>query len=179
MPLGVIVRRAPGVTRWAPWVWRAVAVVPGAAEAHWKVLREENDITEYHAATVPLKLHGSDAEAYLNGLAARVPSVYVVMRASGKAERPYEVLLVTASPHESQDYGDSGEEIVEKIPMPEGLLAWVRTFALEHFEEEEFKKRRRDKKRIDRVEDGKGDARIPQMSDVYRSPGAKRKERLQ
>ena len=178
MPLGIVVRRTPGVTKWVPWIWNAVGVLPGASDASWKVLREEGDTTEYHAATVRLQLHGSDAEAYLSGLSARVPSIYVVMRASHDDERPYDVVLVTASPYEAQDYEDSGEDKVEKITMPEGLVAWVRDFALAHYEEEEFKKRRRDKKRVDRVEDGKGDARITQLSDVYRAPGRRRKEDL-
>lgn len=177
MPLGVVVRRVPGVTKWAPWAYAAVAVLPGAGEAAWKVLRQDGDVTEFHAATVRLQLHGAEAEAYLNGLSADVPSIYVVMRPAEEGPHPYDILLATASPYESQDYDDSGEEIVEKIPMPEGLVAWVRDFAFAHYEEEEFKKRRRDKKRIDRVEDGIGDARISQMTDVYRAP-RRRKEDL-
>jgi hypothetical protein len=62
--------------------------------------------------------------------------------------------------------------------MPEGLVAWVRDFALSHHEDEEFKKRRRDKKRIDKVEDGIGDERISQMADVYRSPTSAKRGRL-
>ena len=178
MPLGVVVRRAPGVTKWVRWTWNAVGVLPGAGPANWKVLREEGETTEFHAATVRLQLHGADAEAYMNGLAAQTPSIYVVMRATEDDDRPYEVLLATASPYESQDYEDSGEDVVAKIPMPDGLIAWVRDFALAHYEEEEFKKSRRDKKRIDQVEDGKGDARISQLSDVYRAPGRRRKEDL-
>ena len=85
------------------------------------------------------------------------------------------VLLVTASPYEAQDYADSGEEIVEKVPMPPGLVAWVRDFVERHHVEEEFVKRKRDRKRIDLVEDGVGDARIHQDADVYRAP----KRRLQ
>ena len=29
--LGVVIRKQPGVTRWAKWNWRAVAVLPGVA----------------------------------------------------------------------------------------------------------------------------------------------------
>lgn len=176
MPLGVVVRRMPGATRWAKWAWKAVAVLPGAAPADWRVLREEGDAVEFHAATVPLQLHGAEAEAYMHGLAAAVPAIYVVLRETGEADRPYDVLLATASPYEAQDYDDAGEDVVEKVPMTDGLVAWVRSFALTYHEEEEFKKRKRDKKRIDQVEDGRGDARIPQLTDVYRAPG--KKERL-
>ncbi|MEC8196291.1 MAG: DUF3305 domain-containing protein, partial [Pseudomonadota bacterium] len=69
-----------------------------------------------------------------------------------------------------QDYADSGEELLELVPMPEGLVAFLRDFVEEHHEEETFVKRRRDKKRIDLEEDGRGDARISQLTDVYRAP---------
>ena len=179
MPLGVVIRRTPGATRWARWAWKAVGVLPGAADAAWRVMREEDGATEFHAATCLLELHGAETEAYLHGLSTRVPSVYVILRDSDVAEWPLEVLLVTASPYEAQDYADSGEEIVEKVPMPAGLVAWVREFVDAHHEEEEFKKRRRDKKDIGQVVDGVGDPRIAQLSGVYRSPALARKGRLQ
>ncbi|MBV2359433.1 DUF3305 domain-containing protein [Thalassococcus sp. CAU 1522] len=175
MPIGVVLRKAPGVTRWAQWCWRAVAVLPGAGPADWRELRREGDTVEFHAATVTLELHGADTEAYLHGLMAQVPSIYVVLRDSGEpGDCPLEVTLVTASPYEAQDYTDSGEEIVEKVAMPPGLMAWVQDFVNEFHVEEEFVKRKRDKKRIDLVEDGIGDARIAQVADVYRSPRSKR-----
>ena len=179
MPLGVVVRRMPGVTRWAKWAWKAVAVLPGAGPAAWQVLREEGDAREYHAATVPLELHRAEAEAYKQGLTANPPSVYVVLREDASQTSPLEVTLVTASPFEAQDYADNGEDIVEKIPMPPGLVAWVQEFTQEHHVEEEFKKRRRDKRTMGDAQDGIGDARIRQVADVYRAPGHVRKERLQ
>jgi len=173
MPLGIVVRRAPGATRWAKWAWKVVSVLPGAAGADWKPLREDGDVVEYHAATRPLELHGAECEAYMAGLADKTPAVYVVMRRSDDAQRPFDVLLVTASPYEAQDYCDNGEDIVEKVAMPDGIIGWVRDFTDRFFEEEVFIKRRRDKHRTDRVEDGVGDARIQQLTDVYRAPGRK------
>lgn len=179
MPLGVVVRRTPGVTRWEKWAWKAVGVLPGAGSADWRVMREEDGATEFHAATCPLELHGAETEAYLHGLCSKIPSIYIVLRQTAQADRPLDVLLVTASPYEAQDYCDSGEEIVEKVAMPEGLIAWVRAFVEKHHEHEEFKKRRRDKKDVGLVVDGVGDPRISQMSGVYRSPALARKGRLQ
>lgn len=179
IPVGVVLRRLPGVTRWASWSWKAVAVLPGAAPATWSVLRQEGDVTEFHAATLPLDLHGAETEAYLHGLAARTPCLYVVLRDSDLEEHPLEVTLITASPYEAQDYADTGEEIVEKVPMPEGLLAWVRDFVETHHVEETFRKRKRDRKDVTLSEDGIGDARIAQVADVYRAPAQARKERLQ
>ncbi|WP_270725088.1 DUF3305 domain-containing protein [Shimia sp. Alg240-R146] len=172
LPLGIVVRRTPSVSRWAPWAYKAVSVIPGAGAAEWQVLREDGDVVEYHAATVPLELWHTDTEAYLTGLSARVPSIGVVMRdgAEGDTDHPYDVLLATASPYECQDYADSGEELLELVPMPEGLVALIRDFVQEHHEEEVFVKRRRDKSRVDGVEDGRGDPRISQLSDVFRAP---------
>lgn len=176
MPLGVVLRRQPGVTRWAQHAWKAVAVLPGAGPARWKELRRDGDVVEYHAATVPLTLYRTDTEAYLQGLSDTPPPVYVVMRETA-GDAPFEIVLITASPYEAQDYADTGEELVEKVAMPDGLVAWVRDFAQAHHEDEVFIKRKRDKKRVDVKEDGIGDARIRQTADVYRAPSS-RKEAL-
>ncbi|QBF32393.1 DUF3305 domain-containing protein [Thalassococcus sp. S3] len=170
MPLGIVIRKTPGVTRWAAWCWRAVAVLPGAAPATWTELRRDGDAVEYHAGTPTLTLWAAEAEAYLANLSDQVPSIYVVMREETEDDTPFEIVLVTASPYEGQDYADSSEELVEKVPMPPGLIAWIRNYALAHHEHEDFVKRRRDRKRVDLAEDGVGDARISQLSDVYRAP---------
>ena len=84
-----------------------------------------------------------------------------------------ELLLVTASPYDAQDYADNGEDLVEAIPMPEGVKAWVSEFIKLHHEDEVFIKRKRSKKFDDVTEDGVGDRRIKQVTDVYRAPGQK------
>lgn len=180
MPLGVVIRKSPGVTRWARWIWRAVAVLPGAPLADWKELRRDGDAVEYHATTLDLVLWRKETQAYLAELSTRTPSIYVILRdASDTAARQeVEVVLVTASPFEAQDYADSGEEIVEQVPMPAGLRAWIADFISRHHEEDRFIKRKRDKKRVDLVEDGIGDARISQLSDVYRAPRRRKPEAM-
>lgn len=181
LPLGVVLRRSPGVTRWAKWAWKPVDVLPGAGPAEWKTLREEAGITEFHATTMDLTLHKADAEAYRVSLTMTPPAVFVVLRRSEDPQDLHEVFVhaVTVSAYEAQDYLDSGEEIVEPVPMPDGLIAWVREFTDAHFKEEPFYKRKRDKKRIDLTQDGIGDVRIRQVADVYRDPASiKPKKRL-
>lgn len=181
MPVGVVVRRLPGVTRWQKWSFLPIALLPGAGTAAWKVLREEGDAVEYHAATLNLELHHTQTEAYLIALSDKVPSVYVVMRAAPELVPgvPLELLHMTASAHEGLDYADSSEVMVEKVPMPPGLIAWVRDFVDMHHEEEIFYKRQRDAIQVDMEEDGVGDPRIRQLSDVYRAPGTRKKDTLQ
>ncbi|WP_309503385.1 DUF3305 domain-containing protein [Roseovarius sp. ZX-A-9] len=170
-----MIRKSPGVTRWAKWAWRVVGILPGAAPANWKVLHTHGDVTEYHAATVPLNLYVSDTEAYMHELRTREPSVYIVLSAdTASPDFPWKVSLVTASPYEGQDYCDSAEVLVEKVSMPEGMHAWIADFINRHHEEETFVKRKRKNARVDDVEDGIGDPRIAQDSDVYRSPHQRR-----
>ena len=175
MPVGVVVRKTPGVTKWARWAWKAVAVLPGAGPADWRELRRDGDAVEYHAGTLPLELFRTDTEAYMTALANDPPSVYVVMRPSDNPDRELDLLLITASAFEAQDYQDSSEEVVEPVPMPAGMIAWVREWVEFHHVDEKFVKRRRDRKDIDVSEDGIGDERIRQTADVYRSPGSKKR----
>lgn len=176
IPVGVVVRKQPGVTRWAKWIWRAVAVLPGAGPASWNELRRDGDAVEYHAATCDLVVHRKETEGYRVSLSTDPPSVYVVLRPSEDpdAEHDVEVFRVTASAYEAQDYLDSGEEIVEPVPMPVQLIAWVTSFVDVHHVDEEFHKRKRRQWTTDEREDGKGDARIRQDGDVYRSPASRR-----
>ena len=182
MPMGVVLARKPGVTPWVKFSWKAVAVLPGAGPADWTLLSDMDGVQEFHACTLPLELHRTDVEAYKVALSMDPPAVFVVLRPSVDAKAAHDVFVqtVTASAYEAQDYLDSGEEIVEAVPMPDGLVAWVRDFVDVHFREEPFVKRKRDRKRIDLAEDGIGDARVRQAADVYRAPGvAKPKGRVQ
>ncbi len=175
MPLGVVIRKSPGHGPWAEWVWRVVGVLPGADDARWAELRREGRAVEYHAATVELELHAGEAEAYLAELATRVPSVYVVLRNDDDpdSEHEVEVALATVSPFEAQDYADTGEEMIEQVAMPPGLRRWVARFAAAHHDPAPFVKRRRDRADVSLVDDGVGDPRIRQASDVYRAPRSK------
>ena len=180
IPVGVVIRRQPGVTKWADWVWRAIAVLPGADNADWRELRREGEAVEYHAATCELEVHRAETEAYRVALANHPPSVYVILRPTDDpdAEHEVEVFGVTASPYDAQDYQDSGEEIVEAVPMPPSLVGWLSSFVEKHHKDEVFIKRKRREMDLDQKEDGKGDDRIRQNADVYRSPTGARRRRL-
>lgn len=179
--VGAVVRRSPGVTRWAQAIWKPVAVIPGAPDAFWKELVREGEVVDYHAGTVAMELFRADVEGYLVSLNMTVPSVWVVMDPDQSDRSPsgWVVTTVTASAHEALDALDSGESIVEAVPIPESLAAWIKEFIDLHYIAEPFKKRRRDKVDVDGIEDGKGDPRIRQQSDVYRAPSTIKKPRVQ
>ncbi|MTI97398.1 MAG: DUF3305 domain-containing protein [Marinobacter adhaerens] len=181
LQVGAVVRRSPGVTRWAKHVWKPVAVIPGAPDAFWKELVREGEVVDYHAGTVTMELFRADVEGYLVSLNMSTPSVWIILDrdVTGQSPSGWAVSSVTASAHEALDSLDSGESIVEAVPIPESLAAWIKEFVDMHYIEEPFKKRRRDEVRVDAVEDAKGDPRIRQESDVYRAPANIKKPRLQ
>ncbi|MBZ0335674.1 DUF3305 domain-containing protein [Marinobacter sp. AL4B] len=181
LQVGAVVRRSPGVTRWEREIWTPVAIIPGAPQAFWKELVHEGEVIDYHAGTVTMELYRADVEGYLVSLNMEVPSVWVIMDKDATSQSPsgWVVSSVTASAHEALDSLDSGESIVEAVPVPESLAAWIKEFIDMHYIEEPFKKRRRDEIRVDGVEDAKGDPRIRQESDVYRAPANMKKPRFQ
>ena len=172
LPVGAVVRRTPGVTRWAREIWKPVAVLPGAPEAFWKVMVSDGDVVDYHAGTVTMELYRADVEAYLVSLNMTVPSVWVVLDRDESRQSPsgWFVSAITASAYEAQDALDSGESIVEPVPIPESMAAWIKEFVDLHYVEETFVKRQRKNAKVDLVEDGKGDPRIRQSADVFRAP---------
>ncbi|WP_203298860.1 DUF3305 domain-containing protein [Marinobacter sediminum] len=179
--VGAVVRRSPGVTRWVKEIWKPVAVIPGAPDAFWKELVREEDVVDYHADTVTMELFRADVEGYLVSLNMAVPSIWIIMDRDVTSQSPsgWVVSTITASAHEALDALDSGESIVEAVPIPESMAAWIKEFIDMHYIEEPFKKRRRDEVRVDGAEDAKGDPRIRQESDVYRAPANIKKPRIQ
>ena len=174
LPVGVVMRRRPGVTRWQKWAWTPTALLPGAGPAEWKLLREDGDTAEFHIGTLPLTLWRTDAEAYRVSLAEPVVCAYVIL-SPATGDWPYRLKLITANPHEAMQYADGGEDLVEKVPMPPAMVAWLQEWTDQHFVEEPFVKRKRKRYLEDKVEDGKGDPRSAQESDVFRAPSRDRK----
>ncbi|GAB4393882.1 MAG: DUF3305 domain-containing protein [Kiloniellaceae bacterium] len=149
MPLGVVIERRRVDHPWKDYDWRPVEVIPGAPaldpSGDWTVLGEGDGWRRFHAGTLTLKLFRSETETYRVNLAQEAPRVFIVLRSSDDAEVEHEHIpfLVTVDPFEAQHYLDSGEEIVEVVPMPPEVLALVSDFIAEHHREEVFVKRKR------------------------------------
>jgi len=157
MPLGVVIERRESNSRWQKYAWMPVAVIPGAPPVEsWRELRRGPDWVQYHAGTLRLELHRKETEAYRVNLSDAVPSIYVVLREDESADRDYAYrpFKATASPFEAQDYLDS-DDIVERVPMDGGLIAWVQAFIDRHHVDEPFKKRKRKRYAVDEAGFGK------------------------
>jgi Protein of unknown function (DUF3305) len=158
LPLGVVLERRKTDHPWQDFTWRPVGVVPGAPACDprgaWKLLRDGDGWEHFHSGTLTLSLFRKETEAYKVNLSQQPPRIFVVLRAEEEAggAHDYVPCLVTASPYEAQDYLDSGEEIVEAVPMPPDVVAFVQGYIDAHHVDEPFYKRKR--KRHDLEQEG-------------------------
>ncbi len=149
LPLGVVLERRRVEHPWKDHDWRPVAVIPGAPardpEGEWRTLNEGEDWVHFHSGTLPLELFRRETEGYKFNLSQDPPRIFVVLRSGEDADCEHDVVpfLVTACPYEAQDYLDSGEEIVEAVTMPPGVIAFVQAYIDRHHVDEPFKKRKR------------------------------------
>jgi hypothetical protein len=145
MPLGVVVERRRSRSPWQEWSWRPVSVILGAPplDGEWRMLVQDEGWTRWHAANLPLALSRSETEAYILNLSQTPPRVYVVLRAAADQPHGWRPLLITASPVEAEGYLASGDEIVEGVPMPAPVIAWLEEFVARHHVERPFVKRKR------------------------------------
>ena len=148
--LGVIIERRKIDNPWQDYSYHPVAVVPGMpaldAGEGWRLIREGEGWTHFHAATLELELFAGETEGYKANLSNFQPHVYVVL-APGEEAEDEEVVpkLVTACPYEAESYMEDSEMIVEGVPMPDELAAWLGAFVDTFHVEEEFVKRKRNK----------------------------------
>lgn len=147
LPIGVVIERRDIDSRWADHSWIPVSIIPGAPPvSDWKELRSGDGWVHFHAATLPLEIFAGETEGYRVNLANDPPFVYVVLARGEEAEdHEVEPVLVTVCPFEAGSYEESGDEIVEGIPMPPDIESWLHTFVVDNHVEQPFKKRKRKK----------------------------------
>ena len=158
LSLGVVLERRESDHPWQDYSWCPVAVFPGAPACEprgtWILLSQGEGWEQYHGGTLTLSLFRKETEAYKVNLSQTPPRIFVVLRGDEESDAIHEMVpfLVTASPYEAQDYLDSGEEIVEAVPMPADVIAFVENYVTQHHVDEPFYKRKR--KRYDPNETG-------------------------
>ncbi|EME71322.1 putative bifunctional molybdopterin-guanine dinucleotide biosynthesis protein MobA/MobB [Paramagnetospirillum caucaseum] len=155
--IAVLVERRDGATQWITDSWRpleALADVPGGAP--WTMLRRGEGFEHYLATGVKVALHRSDLTSYRYNLGGLEPRLYVVLRLTGDSDRPVKVVMATIAPDEAQAMSESGEDMVDGIPLPPELFHWAMAFCACHPPDEPMRKRKRDKLDSDKVFGAKG-----------------------
>ena len=146
--VGIVVERREIDNLWQDYIWSPVAVIVGAQPMdptdEWKELRRGEDWVHYLAGTLTLELFAAETDGYRTNLSNPQPYIYIVMTPGEEADEP-EIMpfLATVSPHEAEGYTEDSEQIVEGVPMPQEMVAWVSEFVDKHHVEVPFKKRKR------------------------------------
>jgi hypothetical protein len=100
---------------------------------------------QYHAATLDIEIFAKETEGYRVNLQSTKPAIYVVLRRNVDSGSVHEVEVfhVTVCPFEASQYTDMGDDIVEGVPMPPEIAAWLADFIDKHHVDVPFVKRKR------------------------------------
>jgi hypothetical protein len=150
IPVGIIVERRRATSAWAEFIWRPSAVLPGVPETPpWTVLETEADRTAFYAGAVEILLYQTDSAGYGDNLRDDAPVLWVTLRPTDDAARPYEISAATADPGEGEAYSESPGNLVEALPMPEAVRDILARFVAEHHVDRPFSKRQRDRANLE------------------------------
>jgi len=143
MPVGIVVERRLLDNPWQAEAWLPVAVVPGTAATEWRVLHEDERRLQAYAGALAVELFRKETASYKYNLESGAPKVYVVLRRSDDPARPWLPQLATVAPDEALAALEGGEAVVEGVPMPAAIAAWVAAFIAAHHVDEPAYKRQR------------------------------------
>jgi Protein of unknown function (DUF3305) len=143
--VGVVVERHKAQSPWIDFTWIPVSVLCGVPEASpWTMLSAGGDGATFYAGAAEIELYRTETGHYRDNLGSGAPGLWVALRPT-EGEPPYQLLAVTADPAEGEAWTQSGTDLVEMVPMPEAVQAWVASFVAEHHVEQPFHKRERDR----------------------------------
>ena len=153
--------------------------LPPSNDIHFQRLRQPSGSEAGEAlftAEASLDLHRAEAEAYAENLASSEPAIYVVLRQNEADDENNDVDIdihlaeISLSPYNIQDYEDCGEDQIEKLPLQGPIANFVKEFVDIHFKPEPFKKRKRDKAKLERDQLGGADPRLRRKGDMFQVP---------
>jgi hypothetical protein len=145
IPIGVVVERRKSANPWNDFIWRPVSVLVGEPETPpWTQLSAGDDVVTFYAGTAEVALYRTETANYRENLAMATPSLWVALRPAD-GEPPFELAAVTADPAEGEAFTEAGNDLIEAVPMPPAVRAAVEAFVAEHFVEQPFSKRQRDR----------------------------------
>ena len=105
---------------------------------------------QFYGGNLDIELFRGETEGYLTNLSQDLPVVYVVLRRNEESDGlDFQPFLATVCPYEAMGYTSGGDDIVEGVPMPPPITAWVREFVARHHVDVPFVKRKNKRHRDD------------------------------
>lgn len=131
-----------------PWIdhsWRPVQVLPGVPDSKpWTKLAEGEGWAQFYAGAAELVLYRHESETYAYNIESAQPAVWIFLRNSPD-EMGIELHGASVDPGEAHAHNDTGDDIVDFVPMPDAILAWVTDYVRRHPPTKEHYKRKRDR----------------------------------
>ena len=145
MTLGVIAEWRRLDLPWASERWTVAGVLPGLPNlAAWSVLDGSEGWRRYYAGPATVELFAGETAGYRRNLLEHRPALYVILR---RDRRPPGVAVhgATVDPGEVEVHADAGDDIIEALPLPDFLRAWVEGFVARHHVDRPVWRRQRDR----------------------------------
>ncbi len=143
--VGVVVDKRPLKSVWQPFAWvPSAALVAAPSVERWAPLGRDGEVERFYAGPATLTLWPGETDTYKHNLESAAPSVYVVLRKDDSA-RGLDLLLATVDAGEAHAHADTGDDIVEPVPLPPEIRDWMAAFVERHHVERTRYKRQRDR----------------------------------
>lgn len=143
--VGIVVERSKGAGPWTDFIWRPFNALSGVPDTPvWTKLSDDGEHAIFYSGTAQVELYRSEAGNYRENLMVETPLLWVALRPTG-ADPPYTLAGVTADPAEGEAWAGLDNDIVDTVPMPAAVEAVVADFVSEHYVEQSFRKRKRDR----------------------------------
>lgn len=141
--VGVVVQRSKAESQWIDYLWRPLTVLPGVPDAEpWTKLSDDGGVATFYVGAADIDFYPSDTTQYRDNLMSNSPLLWVTLRPTG-GEPPYTLLSVTADSAEGEAMTETGNDLVDTVPMPDDIADVVARFVTEHHVERIFYKRKR------------------------------------
>lgn len=143
--VGIVIERSKGASPWASSLWRPVSALSGVPDAPaWTKLSDDGERTTFFAGTADIQLYRSEAGNYRENLLVEHPLLWVALRRT-EGDPPYTLIGVTVDPAEGESWAEISNDLVDTVPLPPAIEAMVAAFVSEHYVEQAFNKRKRER----------------------------------
>jgi len=143
--VGIVVERSKGSGRWTDFLWRPITALSGVPDTPaWTKLSNDGERATFYAGAAEIELYRSEAANYRENLMVETPLLWVALRPT-EADPPYTLVGVTADPAEGESWAGLGNDLVDSVAMPAAVESVVADFVSQHYVEQTFRKRKRDR----------------------------------
>lgn len=143
--VGVLAERRPAMNAWADAVWSVTEILLDMPDVPaWTLLRQDGPRALFFAGQAEIKLFRTETSNLKHNMESSEPRLWAVLRPT-EAPPGMALQLVTADPGEAHLFADSGNYLIESLPMPAEVAEAIQAFIAAHYQEQQFYKRKRDR----------------------------------